>query len=903
MAIKITGKFEPNNVNTDIYPITDSQFNLGGHHEVDTFAERDNISELRRRVGMTCYVGESGLTYQLVSGITNANWVIFGANVVSNVNNGLSLSGDTIQLGGDIIKNTLIGTTDSATTYNLSLQMGDSNFIIENDSFVAKHYNRIKDEYYMIYLTDDGGKFSCFYNGGEITDFNVNKNEIKITSESSEFSGISYDKDYSKNYTLRTLPDVEFINKFLKYTLQQTDSQLMWGGESQIWTDGDDNPIIFENKGQDEHIVDLYNRDIEIEEKIIDIGRYIELTYDELVILKDNAELIPGKRYKIMDFQTIHDIPYTMPWEQHIGSIEEIIVVANTIDTLSPTVYSELFPDDEIIYDIDKNTTDKTGTSRPGWIVYRKERIKQVETSFDFREVTIKRWRITSNTTYNSGTTYHYQSWVKDASGNRLYRSLIDGNIGNDLLDDDYWLEIENNFSYHKGTPWTAAERLGNMYESYFTTSSSMLDLSVNITECSNLKMTHTTLEIPNNYLSNISTNTEIIECFNNTFFNGVRNVGTLYDVHDNYFTGLFNSKVGTNVKYNILKSMVGSEIGADSIGNSVNYFYFSKIGKQMYHNVIAGISYTTIGELAQHNVITGQFDKNVIGGNFQHNRGNFFSTNTIGEAFKHNTTKKLINNTFGNFCQNNDLYLFGNNIIGSTFSYNVSIDDSKGRNNNRIGDNFRNNTITGYLNYNIINNNCDGNRFNGWFENNNITGTFIDNENASTFRYNQIGKYCQHNNFSGITNNNIFGAYQNNNALGNFSNNSMGNADVSGNVFGQSFDKNTISLSLFNSTFGEFARSNFFNGETNQNIICGDNFQKNRFDDRIIGITTLDNFRYNYFSCEVNSVDYSLSTHVYTVSGIFLTKNIIRTQSATTPIILTYYDSTNTLVAVDHTT
>ena len=777
MAIKITGTLTPKNISLDTYAITESKYNKGGHHEVLTIIERDSIFDERRSEGMTCYVAESGLTYQLQSGITNLDWVEFGVN------------------------------SDTGVT-----------------------------------------------------------------------------------------------NDVMKYLLHQTDTEVMWGGEIQYWTDGDENPIAFEVKSDKEHIVDLYNRDIDIERQVIDIGRYVELLYVELVILKDNSELVPGKRYKIMDFQTIHDIPNTSPWEQHIGAIEQIVVVANTENTLSPTAYSEVFPDDEIIYDLEKNTTDKTNTPRPGWIEYRKERIKQVETSFDFREVTLRRWRITSNATYNVGATYNSTAWVKDAAGTRLYRSLIDGNLGQDLLDIDYWLEMENNFLYYSGVAWSGVDRFANLYETYFLVSGTVLALSLNIAECSNIKMTNTTLEIPNNYITNLSNNADLIECKDNTFYNGIKHCGALYDVYGNYFTSLTNTKIGTNVKYNFLASMTNSELGSDAIGNHVNYFRNSRVGKQSYQNVIDNMTNVTLGELAQHNVITGQFDKNVIGGTFKYNKCNFFSTNVIGEGWQHNETKTMTNNSFGNFCSNNKIYRMSNNIVGSSFSDNTFDDNGNSRDNNRIGDNFSNNNVNGYFNYNIIGNGCDANIFNSWFEYNNIIGKFVDNVNASTFRHNKISTFFQHNNLSGSTVSNSFGTFQGNTALGNLSYNSMGNANVAGNIFGENFEKNTISLSLANSTFGANAQSNFLNGETNQNITCGTYFQKNIFDDRLINTTTLDNFRYNHVKCEVNGADYTSATHVYTALGSFLTKEIIRNADTTNNIRLLYYDSGNVLQNVLHT-
>ncbi|MET0465307.1 MAG: hypothetical protein ABW007_19250 [Chitinophagaceae bacterium] len=59
----------------DRYPVTKANEALGGHYNVDTIAQRNNIPMECRLEGMEVSVKETGLTYKLQDGITNAHFV------------------------------------------------------------------------------------------------------------------------------------------------------------------------------------------------------------------------------------------------------------------------------------------------------------------------------------------------------------------------------------------------------------------------------------------------------------------------------------------------------------------------------------------------------------------------------------------------------------------------------------------------------------------------------------------------------------------------------------------------------------------------------------------------------------------------------------------------------------
>ena len=66
-----------------LYPIIYSNDAKGGFHQVATIADRNAIPALRRQLGMICTVLDAGsgitVTYQLLGGLLDANWVKFAA--------------------------------------------------------------------------------------------------------------------------------------------------------------------------------------------------------------------------------------------------------------------------------------------------------------------------------------------------------------------------------------------------------------------------------------------------------------------------------------------------------------------------------------------------------------------------------------------------------------------------------------------------------------------------------------------------------------------------------------------------------------------------------------------------------------------------------------------------------
>jgi len=113
MGIKITGTFEPGGN----FGLLEDKNLIGGYVTVENSIERDNIPQLKRKWGMLVYLKEDGKFYQLIDSgngdlSDNTNWqeAKFESNL--SANNGIEINDDTIQLGGNLTKDTIINTQD-----------------------------------------------------------------------------------------------------------------------------------------------------------------------------------------------------------------------------------------------------------------------------------------------------------------------------------------------------------------------------------------------------------------------------------------------------------------------------------------------------------------------------------------------------------------------------------------------------------------------------------------------------------------------------------------------------------------------------------------------------------------------------------------------------------------------
>jgi hypothetical protein len=123
----------------------------------------------------------------------------------------------------------------------------------------------------------------------------------------------------------------------------------------------------------------------------------VSLEYSEIKTLVDNSQLVPGRWYYILDFQTIHRITNTS--EINIGPIEPLYIQAISEDQFSNKVYSDTFPNDVIEFDFTNQLCEDNTTPRKGVITFRKDIVNDTYTQYDWRHAKFRRWKITGKVT------------------------------------------------------------------------------------------------------------------------------------------------------------------------------------------------------------------------------------------------------------------------------------------------------------------------------------------------------------------------------------------------------------------------------------------------------------------------------------------------------------------------
>jgi hypothetical protein len=129
-------------------------------------------------------------------------------------------------------------------------------------------------------------------------------------------------------------------------------------------------------------------------------SNYTEVTYSELGNLISGNSLNLGTFYLITDFQTCYDQPdfdyngnsITGSNTYHTSTIEPILVLATSNNTLSPDAYQPTYPNDKIKYDYSFDVTESTGNPAKGRITERIDDLGN-RTDYDHRTILFKRYR------------------------------------------------------------------------------------------------------------------------------------------------------------------------------------------------------------------------------------------------------------------------------------------------------------------------------------------------------------------------------------------------------------------------------------------------------------------------------------------------------------------------------
>ena len=190
----------------------------------------------------------------------------------------------------------------------------------------------------------------------------------------------------------------------------------------------------------------LLNFNEKIEENSYEKVSYEEVTYSDIVSLRDNNQLVPGKKYRITDYNYELSNKSLHAWDvEGAGHQFDIIVEALTKSTLSENAKACLHEGDvyftkcdlnawELKYCIDNDKARfewaDTSEKGKGVIYYMKDEFNN-ECSYDFKNVKILRH---TNGTYHPRDEQHYYTFsVKTEDGTYKDLSVYQYNLNNKI--------------------------------------------------------------------------------------------------------------------------------------------------------------------------------------------------------------------------------------------------------------------------------------------------------------------------------------------------------------------------------------------------------------------------------------------------------------------------------------
>ena len=616
---------------------------------------------------------------------------------------------------------------------------------------------------------------------------------------------------------------------------------------------------------------------------------YSSVTYSELYNLLTGETLNTGSYYLINDFQTCYDQPdydvyfdaITSVTTYHTSTIEPLLVLATSANTISNIAYQPSYPNDKITYDWTWNITEVTNGPAKGRITERVDEFNN-RTDYDHRNILFKRYRLfTFRPNQPLNGTIELLSDGTISGTNTSFTALTVGDVVYIPTTSPSYYEIVgitgDTSMTVSGDTITAAGAGQPIFLAIEETNDSNGYFSYNQTNIkTNDFIEYTTFgdAIFNNYAKNN---------YVGNFANNYQNVAVFILTNNVFLEGAYESNKFGDYCHN-------NTFGADNKNNIW--------GDYCYRNVSTNdIDSNIIGHYFYDNLINVNLTFNHIGNDFNNNRllaedSRDFQTNIIGNEFNNNTI-------YSWFYTNEILNNFNNNIIGD-------FDDlaTLQFNDNRIGHNFSENTISqnfykneiGYgFNHNQISGDTYTNKIGEEFYNNTIYSDFYDNQIFNEFKGNITYQSFYENildwgfgsnQFSGICSDNAFGpTIDGNDFLGSVYANTF-KGSVYGNTIGDNFSDNNIGFGFSNNIIGE----NFGYGAASpQGNIIGNNFINNiigeyfynnsipdNFNDNIVG----NYFQWNFINTNIDYTDFTLNYgnitgFSYTATGTGATDNI----------------------------
>lgn len=223
-SVRFTGFIAPTD-STDTYPVFKPIYGLGGLRTVDTLVDRDGITSARREEGMLVYVKEDQNFYQLLSGLTNGDWVNLNLNGGTSYGSQISVTASTpdnyvgvaspsiTSYSSNTIYLTQFTQTNTTTAVTLNIDSVGAIDILKGteDGLSPLEVNEIQTGV-TYYLTYDGAQFQFFTSspqGPPNTYTNLNPTTVTIGGvlAGTTFSGTTYQQVFDTMFYPTLVPN------------------------------------------------------------------------------------------------------------------------------------------------------------------------------------------------------------------------------------------------------------------------------------------------------------------------------------------------------------------------------------------------------------------------------------------------------------------------------------------------------------------------------------------------------------------------------------------------------------------------------------------------------------------------------------------------------------------------
>ena len=445
-----------------------------------------------------------------------------------------------------------------------------------------------------------------------------------------------------------------------------------------------------------EHVIDatLWNS-YESPEAMGLLSGVKNITYSDLVTLRNNSNLAPGQQYRITDYVTTTVQDNT----QSAGHLFDIIVTALSNNTLDEEAYAMCS---------ERDTDNYFGTSElNAW----------------------KLWYCLDNDRERFG-------WADTTNGKGVIYRMIDE------FNNDCSYDFKNIKYYHNGMgtyvyTFTWIDENYNVMDSSVFGNNGTLTFNGKIYGVSNnvIKPYYTISDTPDEHTGDYVRQ----QCLNNIVFisdysyQGKGNDG---------FCGCNNNSFGNEC----YKNSFGNYCYANSFGN---YCYNNSFGNYCCSNSFRNECYAnTFGSNCDYNSFGNDCNYNSFGNECQYNTfGNNCDYNSFGnKCYKNSFVNNCNNNSFGNNCCYNT---FGNNCYKNSF-VDECYSNSFGNEcySNSFGNDCRYNSFGNDCRYNSFGNSCRNNLFGNYCYANSFVNECCSNSFGNYCYANFFGNYCCSNSF-----------------------------------------------------------------------------------------------------------------------------------------------------------